>query len=69
MGFWVTGHPLDRYLDKVSELATYDSASLDGLSKGTELALCGVLTGIARKRNKEGKPWAAMTIEDRQRLD
>jgi DNA polymerase-3 subunit alpha len=24
-----------------------------------------VLTGIARKRNKEGKPWAAMTVEDR----
>ena len=29
------------------------------------MALCGVLTGIARKRNKEGKPWAALTIEDR----
>ena len=29
------------------------------------MALCGVLTGIARKRNREGKPWAAMTLEDR----
>ena len=29
------------------------------------MALCGVLTGMTRKRNKEGKPWAAMTIEDR----
>jgi len=27
--------------------------------------LCGVLTGIQRKRNKEGKPWAAMVLEDR----
>jgi DNA polymerase-3 subunit alpha len=24
-----------------------------------------VLTGIARKRNREGKPWAAFSIEDR----
>ncbi len=24
-----------------------------------------MLTGITRKRNKEGKPWAAMTLEDR----
>ena len=29
------------------------------------MTLCGVLTGITRKRNREGKPWAAMTIEDR----
>ncbi len=26
--------------------------------------MCGVLTGVTRKRNKEGKPWATMTIED-----
>ena len=25
-----------------------------------------MLTGVTRKRNKEGKPWAAMTIEDQQ---
>jgi DNA polymerase-3 subunit alpha len=65
LGFWVTGHPLDRYAEKVSELATHDSGSLDGLVKGAEVTLCGVPTGIIRKRNKEGKPWATMTIEDR----
>ena len=65
LGFWVTGHPLDRYAEKVAELTTRDSSSLDGLAKNADLALCGVLTGVTRKRNKEGKPWAAMTIEDR----
>ena len=65
LGFWVTGHPLDRYADKIAELATHDSGNLEGLAKSAEVALCGVLTGITRKRNKEGKPWAAMTIEDR----
>jgi DNA polymerase-3 subunit alpha len=65
LGFWVTGHPLDNYADKASELATHDSASLEGLEKNTEVKLCGVLTRIARKRNKDGKPWAAMTLEDR----
>jgi DNA polymerase-3 subunit alpha len=65
LGFWVTGHPLDRYADKVSELATHDSSNLEGLEKNNEVVLCGVLTGVTRKRNKEGKPWAAMTIEDR----
>ncbi len=65
LGFWVTGHPLDRYADKISELATHDTSNLEGLGKGIEVVLCGVLSGITRKRNKEGKPWAAMTIEDR----
>jgi DNA polymerase-3 subunit alpha len=65
LGFWVTGHPLDRYSDKVAELATHDSGTVEGLTKNNEVVLCGVLTGVTRKRNKEGKAWAAMTIEDR----
>jgi DNA polymerase-3 subunit alpha len=64
LGFWVTGHPLDRYADKIAELATHDSQNLEGLNKGADVAICGVLTGIARKRNKDGKPWAAMVLED-----
>jgi len=65
LGFWVTGHPLDRYEEKIADLATHDTSRLEGLEKNAEVSLCGVLTGITRKRNKEGKPWAAMTLEDR----
>jgi DNA polymerase-3 subunit alpha len=65
LGFWVTGHPLDRYADRIADLASHDSSNLEGLGKGVDVALCGVLTGITRKRNREGKPWVAMTIEDR----
>jgi DNA polymerase-3 subunit alpha len=65
LGYYVTGHPLDSYQDKISELATHDTGNLEGLSKNTEVAICGVLTGITRKRNKEQKPWAAMQLEDR----
>ena len=43
LGFWVTGHPLDRYMDKVAELASHDSSNLDGLAKNTEVVVCGVL--------------------------
>jgi DNA polymerase III subunit alpha len=64
LGFWVTGHPLDRYADKICELATHDTQKLEGLSKGADVAICGVLTQISRKRNKDGKPWAAMVLED-----
>jgi DNA polymerase-3 subunit alpha len=64
LGFYITGHPLDQYIEKVKQLATHSTGQLEGLSKNTEVALCGILTGIQRKRSKEGKPWAAMQIED-----
>ena len=51
--------------DKVAELATHTTVDISKAStKGAEVALCGILTGIQRKRNKEGKPWAAMQLED-----
>jgi DNA polymerase-3 subunit alpha len=66
LGFYITGHPLDQYTDKARELATHVTSGLEGLPKNTEVALCGILTGIQRKRNKEGKLWSAVVIEDRE---
>src|SRR5579871_3852182 len=65
LGIYVTGHPLDEHSDKITELATHNTDVLEGLGKGVEVALCGIQTGIQRRRNKEGKLWAAMQIEDR----
>jgi DNA polymerase-3 subunit alpha len=65
LGFYVTGHPLDNYEDKIAELAKHDSTKLEGLEKGAEVALCGMITGVQKKRNREGKPWASLVIEDR----
>src|SRR6202521_4669627 len=64
IGFYVTGHPLDQYKDKVLELATHTTSGLENLPRNAEVALCGILAAIQRKRTKEGKPWAAMQIED-----
>jgi DNA polymerase-3 subunit alpha len=64
LGFYITGHPLDQYADKAKELASHDSSALEGLAKNAEVALCGILTGVQRKRSKEGKLWAALQIED-----
>jgi DNA polymerase III subunit alpha len=66
LGFYITGHPLDQHADKVAELATHFTSGLEGLQKNAEVALCGILTGIQRKRNKEGKLWAALQIEDKE---
>src|SRR5262249_48281624 len=64
LGIYITGHPLDQFRDKVKELATHTTGQLEGLSKNTEIVLCGILTGIQRRRSKEGKLWASMQVED-----
>ena len=64
IGFYVTGHPLDEYRDKVKDLATHDTTTTEGLERGVEVAMCGVITTIQRRRNKEQKLWASFTLED-----
>ncbi|MBK7929168.1 MAG: DNA polymerase III subunit alpha [Bryobacterales bacterium] len=64
LGFYVTGHPLDEFRDKVREKATHNSAELEDLKRGDEVAICGVITALQRRRNKDGKPWASFQLED-----
>ena len=64
LGIYVSGHPLDRFREKISNVAKNYTDQLDGLEKGVIVELCGILTGIVRKTNREGKYWAAMKLED-----
>jgi DNA polymerase-3 subunit alpha len=64
LGIYVSGHPLDRFKDKVADLATHFTDKLEDLEKGTPVALCGMLTGILRKTNRDGKYWASMKLDD-----
>ena len=66
LGIYVSGHPLDRWSEKVVDLATHFTDKLEDLEKGVEVKLCGILTGVIRKTNRDGKYWAAMKIDDRR---
>jgi len=65
IGFYVSGHPLDEFAWKVRELTALDTASLSGLERGAEVAVCGIVCNLQRRRNKEMKPWASFQLEDR----
>jgi DNA polymerase-3 subunit alpha len=64
LGIYVSGHPLDRFKEKVAELAKNTTDKLDDLQKGYTVEVCGILTNIVRKTNREGKYWAAMKVDD-----
>ena len=65
IGFYVSGHPLDQYAWKVGEITSYNTSNLTGLEKGQEIAICGILTGVQRRRNQKQQLWAATRLEDR----
>jgi DNA polymerase-3 subunit alpha len=64
LGFYVTGHPLDEFRAKVKDLATHDSTALEGLKREDNLAICGVITSIQKRRNQKGEMWASFQLED-----
>ncbi|HEY3740736.1 MAG TPA: DNA polymerase III subunit alpha [Bryobacteraceae bacterium] len=65
IGFYVTGHPLDQFREKIAELNTHSTGTLEGLEKGVEVKICGILTNVnARRRNKKNELWASLVVED-----
>ena len=66
LGFYVTGHPLEAFREMIEELGTPESAALADMQSNADVALCGILHSIQRRRSREGRMWASAILEDRQ---
>ena len=64
LGIYVSGHPLDRFREKIANVSKNYTDQLEGLEKGYSVEMCAIITGIVRKTNREGKYWAAMKVDD-----
>ncbi|HIW67700.1 MAG TPA: DNA polymerase III subunit alpha [Candidatus Dietzia merdigallinarum] len=66
LGLYVSGHPLDG-LEASLEAKTDTSIATihEGeLAHGTAVTIGGIISGVDRRVNKNGEPWAIVTIED-----
>lgn len=66
VGIYISGHPLD---DFKTEIKYFCNASLSDLRELTrlvnrEVSIAGVITDIQHRTSKNGKGWAAFTVED-----
>jgi DNA polymerase III subunit alpha len=64
LGFFISGHPLDRYRD---ELRVYDHVSTATLKqfRDQKIELACVVTGVSRQiSRKNGAEWGRLTVED-----
>jgi DNA polymerase-3 subunit alpha len=64
LGFLITGHPLDRYLDDIKRLASCEIVNLSEQTDGGEVRICGIVCGLKEITTKKGDRMGFVTIED-----
>ncbi len=64
LGFYVSGHPLDRYRIMIAALISAKISDLGDFADGTEVKVMGIFTTIKTTADKRGKLMAFSTLED-----
>ncbi|MGH7563390.1 MAG: DNA polymerase III subunit alpha, partial [Gemmatimonadota bacterium] len=64
LGFYVSGHPLDRVRAQLSAFALQATADLSQLPAGRQVTVGGVVTAVRGQRDRRGKDMAFFTLED-----
>ncbi|MCD4757659.1 MAG: DNA polymerase III subunit alpha [Arcobacteraceae bacterium] len=64
LGFYVSGHPLDKYRETLDEINYTLSSEIDNLTDGSEALLIGKIEGIVEKISKKGNKFGIATIMD-----
>ncbi len=64
IGFYITGHPLDRCETIIKHYATCSSAEIADYTDGEQLYLAGLVTGVKEIRTRKGEPMGFVNLED-----
>ncbi|HVA71889.1 MAG TPA: DNA polymerase III subunit alpha [Candidatus Limnocylindrales bacterium] len=65
LGFYVSGHPLDKYAGRLREMGTVELGAMEARHNGEELAIAGIITQTRAMRSKRGARWAICSVQDR----
>jgi DNA polymerase III subunit alpha len=64
LGFYITGHPLDRFKAEIDHFSTGTVQALGNLNDKTVVRVAGVVGALKIKRTKKGDKMAILTLED-----
>ena len=64
LGFLITGHPLDRYIDDIKRLSNTNIADMVEMADGSEVRICGIVSAFKEITTKKGDRMGFVTIED-----
>jgi len=66
VGFYISGHPLDRYLGDLDFLSVTPISRIDVRMDEQTVKLAGVVNTIKLKNSKKGERYATFNLEDRE---
>ncbi|UCF06733.1 MAG: DNA polymerase III subunit alpha [bacterium] len=64
LGFYFSGHPLDRYREMLGRLINVDSLTLPSKKEREAVVLAGLVSDIKIILDRKGNPMAFVTVED-----
>jgi len=64
LGFYLSSHPLQRYVDELKRCTTSSVAELVNCENSAQMRVGGLLTAVRSKRTKNGKIMAFAVLED-----
>ena len=64
LGFYVSGHPLEKFYDKLSHMKKIRDVKSADFKKKSAVKIGGMVTGCRRIKTKSGADMAFVTIED-----
>ena len=65
LGFYISGHPLDKYAGRLADLKAVDLSTLESRRNGEELVVAGIIVQLRPMRSRRGAKWAILTLQDR----
>lgn len=64
LGFYMSGHPLDRYREDLANIGIRASSDLEGLPDGAEIKLGGLIHEVKLHTDRNGRQMAFGSVED-----
>jgi DNA polymerase-3 subunit alpha len=64
LGFFITGHPLERFREELAQWATATSGRLGEFADRAEVLVGGIISGLRLLKTKKGDRMATFVLED-----
>ncbi|MGH9736722.1 MAG: DNA polymerase III subunit alpha [Candidatus Acidiferrales bacterium] len=64
LGFYVSGHPLDKYAGRLTEWKAIELSTIEGRRNGEDLTVAGIIVQSRPMRSRQGRRWAILMLQD-----
>jgi DNA polymerase-3 subunit alpha len=65
LGFYISGHPLDKYAGRLKDLSAIEIATIEGKRNGEDIVVAGIIVLSRPMRSRRGARWMIVTLQDR----